>query len=122
VVLVFRDVTQAREAERAEKTAAAELARHAESPERTNAELQHFAYAASHDLREPLRTITAYTQLVQLRSGSLLDKQNAECLEFIVTAAHRMGSLIEALLDYSKAGEVTNKPLSVPFIWKTFSP
>ena len=111
VVLVFRDVTQGREAERVEKTAAAEIAMHAASLERTNTELQHFAYAASHDLREPLRTITAYTQLVQLRSRPLLDKQNAECLEFIVAAAHRMGLLIEALLDYSKAGEVTNQPL-----------
>jgi PAS domain S-box-containing protein len=111
VVVVFRDVTAARQAARAEKTAAAELARHAESLERTNAELQHFAYAASHDLREPLRTITAYTQLVQLRSGSQLDKQSAECLEFIVAAADRMGLLIEALMDYSKAGEVIDKPL-----------
>jgi light-regulated signal transduction histidine kinase (bacteriophytochrome) len=112
VVLVFRDITQRREAELAEKKAAADLARHSELLERTNAELQHFAYAASHDLREPLRTITAYTQLVQLRGGSQLDKKSAECLQFIVAAADRMGLLIDALLDYSKAGEVTNRPLS----------
>jgi PAS domain S-box-containing protein len=112
VVLVFRDVTRRREAERAEKNAAAELARHSELLERTNAELQDFAYAASHDLREPLRTITAYTQLVQLRGGAQLDKKNAECLQFIVAAADRMSLLIDALLDYSKAGEVINKPLS----------
>ena len=112
VVLVFRDVTQRREAGLAEKKAAAELARRAELLERTNAEVQHFAYAASHDLREPLRTITAYTQLVQLRAGSQLDKKSAECLQFMVAAADRMGLLIDALLDYSKAGEVTNRPLS----------
>src|SRR5580658_3102396 len=112
VVLVFRDVTQRREAELVEKKAAAELARHSELLERTNAELQHFSYAASHDLREPLRTITAYTQLVQLRGGSQLDHKSAECLQFIVAAAERMSLLIDALLDYSKAGEVTNRPLS----------
>ena len=111
VVLVFRDVTQRREAERAEKEAAAELARHSELVERTNAELQHFAYAASHDLREPLRTVTAYTQLVQLRGASQLDTKSAECLQHIVAAAERMGLLIDALLDYSKAGEITHKPL-----------
>jgi len=112
VVLIFRDVTQRREAERAERNAAAVMARHSELLERTNAELQHFAYAASHDLREPLRTITAYTQLVQLRSRLQIDTKSAECLQFIVAAAERMGLLIDALLDYSKAGESTNRPLS----------
>jgi len=111
VVLVFRDNTQRREAERVKKKAAEDLAKHSELLERTNAELQHFAYAASHDLREPLRTITAYTQLVQLRGAAQLDKSSAECLQFIVAAAERMGLLIDALLDYSKAGEITNRPL-----------
>lgn len=111
VVLVFRDVTQRREAERAEKKAAAELARHSALLERTNAELQQFTYAASHDLREPLRTITAFTRLVQVRSASHLDQKSAECLQFIVAAAERMGRLIDALLEYSKAGEITSKPL-----------
>jgi PAS domain S-box-containing protein len=111
VVLVFRDATQRREAELAEKKAAAELAKHSELMERTNSELQHFAYAASHDLQEPLRTITAYTQLVQLRGAALLDKKSAECLQFIVGAAERMGRLIDALLEYSKAGEVTDQPI-----------
>ena len=95
VVLVFRDITQRREAELIEKKAAAALARHSELLARTNTELQHFAYAASHDLREPLRTITAYTQLVQLRGASQLDKKSAECLQFIVEAADRMGLLID---------------------------
>jgi PAS domain S-box-containing protein len=113
VVLVFRDVAQRREAEVMEKKAAAELTRHSELLERTNAELQHFAYAASHDLREPLRTITAYTQLVQLRSRFQIDQKSAECLQFIVAAADRMSQLIDALLDYSKAGEITNRPLNV---------
>jgi PAS domain S-box-containing protein len=112
MVLVFRDVTPRREAERIKQEAAAQLARHAELLQRTNADLQHFAYAASHDLREPLRTITAYTQLVQLRGRSQLDKDSAECLQFVVSAAGRMSLLIDALLDYSKAGEVTHRSLN----------
>jgi PAS domain S-box-containing protein len=112
VVLVFRDVTPRRETERLKQEAAAQLARHSELLQQTNADLQHFAYAASHDLREPLRTITAYTQLVQLRGRTQLDKDNAECLQFVVSAAGRMGLLIDALLEYSKAGEVTHGSLN----------
>jgi len=110
VVLVFRDVTRRREAERARQKAAADLARHTELLEQTNAELQHFTYAASHDLREPLRTITAYTQLVQLRVGAQLDPKNQEFLQFIVAAALRMSRLIDALLEYSRAGEASKRP------------
>jgi PAS domain S-box-containing protein len=111
VVLVFREITEKREAERLEKEARAELARHAELLERTNAELQQFAYAASHDLREPLRTISIYTELVQVESGTELNEKSAEYLRFIASGARRMGKLIDALLEYSRAGEITDKPV-----------
>ncbi len=119
VVLVFRDITQRREAERIEKKAAAELARHSELLERTNAELQHFAYAASHDLREPLRTITAYTQLVQLRSRLQIDKKSAECLQLSWPPP-------TAWVCSSTPCWITPKPaksrtgLLTPFRWKRF--
>ena len=112
VVLVFRDATQRREAERVKQEAAAELARHSELLERTNAELQHFAYAVSHDLREPLRTITAYTQMVRRHSASQLDNKSLESLQFILAATGRMGLLIDGLLDYCTAGEATDIPLN----------
>jgi len=112
VVLVFRDAIQRREAERVKEEAAAEMARHSELLERTNAELQHFAYAVSHDLREPLRTITAYTQLVRRHGAAQLDSKSIECLQFIVAAADRMGLLIDGLLGYCKAGETTDIPLT----------
>ncbi len=112
-VFVFRDITERREAEREQKKAAVELAKRSDLLQRTNTELQHFAYAASHDLREPLRTITAYTELVQLRGDSHLDDQSKESMRFILAAAHRMGALIDALLDYSKAGEIAHSPARV---------
>ena len=99
MVLVFRDNTQRREAERVKKKAAEDLARHSELLERTNAELQHFAYAASHDLREPLRTITAYTQLVQLRSAAQLDKKQRG-----VFAIHRGGRRTDGAPDRRATG------------------
>ena len=89
----------------------AEQARQAALLARTNAELEHFAYAASHDLREPLRTITAYAQLLKRLNGSHLDAQSIECLQFIVDGSHRMTQLIDALLAYSKAGETGERTL-----------
>ncbi len=105
VVLVFRDISERTEIEGRLAAERAALAA-------TNQELQHFAYAASHDLREPLRTIKAYTQLLQLQSGSQFDDQTKKHLEVIVAGATRMDQLIDALLDYSRAGEVTHKPMA----------
>ena len=68
---------------------------------RTNAELKQFAYVASHDLQEPLRTITAYTQSLSRSLGPLLDDRGRECTEFIVSAARRMSALIQGLLAFS---------------------
>jgi PAS domain S-box-containing protein len=100
---IARNITERVEAEN-------ERIRQAELIERTNADLQQFAYAASHDLREPLRTITAHSQLLQLRAGSRLDERSKESLAFMVAATGRMGQLIDALLEYSKAGELGNAP------------
>ncbi|HMF79295.1 MAG TPA: PAS domain S-box protein [Bryobacteraceae bacterium] len=100
---VARDITDRVEAEK-------ERRHHAELIERSNAELQHFAYAASHDLREPLRTITAHSQLLQLRAGPRLDEQTNASLGFIVSGTARMGQLIDALLEYAKVGEIAGSP------------
>ena len=75
--------------------------------------MQQFAYAASHDLREPLRTITAHSQLLQLRAGPLLDERSKESLAFMLSATGRMGQLIDALLEYSKAGELAGPAAEV---------
>ena len=105
VVLVFRDVTERAAAEDAEKQAAAAAVRHAELLERTNAELRQFAYGASHDLREPLRTINVYSEMLKRDGDIRLNEKNAEYLGFIAASARRMSQLVDALMEYSMAGE-----------------
>jgi len=67
-----------------------------------NAELKQFAYIASHDMREPLRSIGAFSSLLQRRHGSKLDDSGNEYLTFIRDAVDRMSALLTDLLDYSK--------------------
>ena len=69
--------------------------------ERSNAALADFAYVASHDLQEPLRTVASYTQLLKKRYASELGIEGAEFVEFATNAAHRMERLINDLLEYS---------------------
>lgn len=95
--------------ERREKAAAEALAKHAELMERTNAELQQFGFAATHDLREPLRTISIYTELVQRESGAELNGNSADYLRSVAAAARRMNQLVDSLMEYSQAGEVADR-------------
>ncbi|MGP0075005.1 MAG: sensor histidine kinase [Bryobacteraceae bacterium] len=105
IVLVFRDVTGRQETEKQLRGLNRDL-------KRTNQDLQQFSYAASHDLKEPLRTVTNYLQLIRNQySGKVLDDQAAQLFDVAVAGAQRMHALVEALLEYSRSGEVGEAPL-----------
>ncbi|MGH9625690.1 MAG: sensor histidine kinase, partial [Bryobacteraceae bacterium] len=76
-----------------------------ENLRRANSDLQQFAFSASHDLQEPLRTVSIYSQLLGRRYGSQLDTAGQTFLEYLTTAAKRMASLIQDLLTYTRTGE-----------------
>jgi signal transduction histidine kinase len=80
----------------------AELQRTAEELHRSNIELQQFAYVASHDLQEPLRTITSFLQLIEKRYADSIGGDAKEFIGFSVAAANRLQEMIRALLEYSR--------------------
>jgi PAS domain S-box-containing protein len=97
IAITVRDVTE-------QHRAAEELSQRVSELTRSNEELAQYAYVISHDLSEPLRAMSSYTQLLERRYAPKLDDDAREFMGYIVSGAHRMKRLIDDLLSYAQAG------------------
>ncbi|KCZ72009.1 PAS domain S-box [Candidatus Methanoperedens nitroreducens] len=108
-----RELARANESLQAEikerRRAEEELRRRTEDLARANAELEQFAYIAAHDLQEPLRMISIFTQLLAKHYKGRLDKDADEFITYVVDGARHMQQMIEDLLTYSRVG-TSGKP------------
>ncbi|OAN55212.1 hypothetical protein A6A04_11150 [Paramagnetospirillum marisnigri] len=106
LLVVVRDVSERKEAERI-------LTERTEALERSNADLEQFAYVASHDLREPLRMVSSYMALLERRYGDKLDKDGHDFIAFAKEGAVRMDRLVQDLLEFSRVGRINDPPTAV---------
>lgn len=103
------------------KMAEANLKERTDELEAANKELAHFAYVASHDLREPLRKVSNFAELLQKRYEGQLDEKADKYIHYMVDGAHRMGILIDDLLILSRISraELTLEPVNLESIVQT---
>ncbi|MCW3124388.1 MAG: sensory transduction histidine kinase [Bacteroidetes bacterium] len=118
VIIVGRDISEQRHSQDKIDHYNKELFAKNQELERyitSNSELEKFAYIASHDLREPLRSLTGFAQLLQKRNEGKLTRESEEFIENIIHGAQRMNTLVSGLLEYSRITSA-GKPFAVVHI------
>jgi PAS domain S-box-containing protein len=111
-LLIAEDITDLKRSE-------ADLAHRAKELERSNKALAEFAYVASHDLQEPLRMVSSYTQLLAKRYQGKLDQDADEFIAYAVEGATRMQELIHDLLEYSRV-DIRQTPFEILAVSSAF--
>ncbi len=97
ILAVCLDITERKRAEE-------DLIKAMEELSRSNRDLEQFAYAVSHDLQAPLRTISGFAQILAEQHRSKFDAETDKCINFIAAGAMRMQRMIEDILTYSRVG------------------
>ena len=110
----FYDVTDIMTADTAVLAANRQLESQSKLLERSNSELEQFAYVASHDLREPLRMVSSYLSLLERRYGEAFDQDGHDFLGFARDGAKRMDQLVLDLLEYSRVGRFSGPIIAMP--------
>ncbi len=105
------ELNETLEAKVAEKSAAAE--KKALELSRVNSEMEQFVHAAAHDLKEPLRTITSYVQLLEMTDPQFLQGEAQDYIRFVVEGTHRLQQLIDDLLSYTRLNAQVQPPQPV---------
>ncbi|WP_339921820.1 PAS domain-containing protein [uncultured Cyclobacterium sp.] len=109
VVGAITDITYKKEYEESLQALNKQMAQHAKELERSNNELEQFAYVASHDLQEPLRMVSNFMGLLERRYADKLDQKAHQYIEFAVDGAKRMRQIILDLLEFSRIGKHEDK-------------
>jgi PAS domain S-box-containing protein len=100
----FKDITERKTSETRLKELNASLKKHARELAISNAELEQFAYVASHDLQEPLRMVTSFMTQLEKKYSNVVDEKGKQYIHFAVDGAKRMRQIILDLLEFSRVG------------------
>jgi len=109
----FKDITERKISEGRLKELNEELKKHARDLAHSNAELEQFAYVASHDLQEPLRMVTSFMTQLEKKYGDVVDDKGKQYIHFAVDGAKRMRQIILDLLEFSRVGRMDDEPEEV---------